>query len=210
MDEQQIGQPLTKKQRREVRRQENERTQGATVRRRRVKRVLTWFVVFVLVGGGIAAIVYAATRAQPPKVGETLPQQGRNHIADGASHDPYSTNPPTSGPHYATTEVPGMYDKELEDERVIHNLEHGAIWITYKPSKVDQSAIDRLKEIAKPYKTKMLLSPREKNDDPVAVVAWQHMLKVQTIDDAAVEQIKTFIKAYRNHGPENAPEATHR
>lgn len=210
MDEQQTGQPLTKKQRRAMRRQENERAQGATVRRRKVKRVIVWAVVALVVGGGVAGIVLSPKNARTSRPGQEFPQQSRTHIAEGASHDPYSTNPPTSGPHYGKTEVPGVYDKELEDERVIHSLEHGAVWITYKSSKVDQSAIDRLKEIAKPYKTKILLSPREKNDDPIAVVAWQHLLRLQTVDDSAVAQIKAFVKAFRNHGPENAPEETHR
>lgn len=201
---------LTKRERRELRRQEREKESSRQVRGKVMKRVSVWIVVLVLVAGGIVGIVALAKRSKAPTPGETVPEQAENHIPEGSSHEPYSTNPPTSGPHYERTEVPGFYDEELQDELIIHNLEHGAIWMTYKPSKVDQATIDRLKEIAKPYDTKMLLSPREKNDDPVAAVAWQHILRLQTLNDAAVEQINAFIKAYRNHGPENAPEETHR
>ena len=28
----------------------------------------------------------------------------------------------------------GIYDKPVPSERAVHNLEHGAIWITYQPS----------------------------------------------------------------------------
>ncbi|HET9972943.1 MAG TPA: DUF3105 domain-containing protein [Streptosporangiaceae bacterium] len=28
----------------------------------------------------------------------------------------------------------GIYDQPVPNERAVHNMEHGAIWITYQPS----------------------------------------------------------------------------
>ena len=54
------------------------------------------------------------------------------HRSRTRQRDPKSWNsiPPTSGPHYFTPAVFGIYT-ELEIARVVHNLEHGGIYILY-------------------------------------------------------------------------------
>jgi hypothetical protein len=46
----------------------------------------------------------------------------------------YSVTPPVGGTHNATWMNCGIYDKPVANERAVHNLEHGAVWITYQPS----------------------------------------------------------------------------
>ena len=46
----------------------------------------------------------------------------------------YSVTPPVGGDHNATWMNCGVYNKPVPVERAVHNLEHGAIWITYRPS----------------------------------------------------------------------------
>ena len=64
------------------------------------------------------------------------PDLGQEHIPVGAEHPPYNSNPPSSGWHYAETAKLGFYDVDEStpaDENLIHNLEHGEIWVAYRP-----------------------------------------------------------------------------
>ena len=61
---------------------------------------------------------------------ETFSSQGRDHVPAGTIGE-YNSNPPTSGPHYAQWEKPGIYSKVLQDGNLIHSLEHGYVIISY-------------------------------------------------------------------------------
>jgi hypothetical protein len=57
-------------------------------------------------------------------------------LADGihvvaCSEIAYATNPPSSGPHYGTWADFGVYDFALPRGYWVHNLEHGAVVVTY-------------------------------------------------------------------------------
>src|SRR3989344_32229 len=54
---------------------------------------------------------------------------GRQHIASGTAGSGYISNPPTSGNHWASPVKAGVYDKQLPDEQLIHNMEHAYVWI---------------------------------------------------------------------------------
>ena len=131
----------------------------------------------------------------------------RQHIEKGQEHVAYTSNPPTSGPHYAgvsSEEGFGpvqckVYSEEVEDESVIHNLEHGVVWVTYK-DKNDKELAAKLKEISEDY-TKVTMSPRSANDSKIAVVSWGRLLKLDTFEE---QKIRDFIKLYRSS--EAAPE----
>lgn len=63
MDEQQIPQqPLTKKQQKELRRQEKGEQRLAELRRQQMKRVVTWAVVILVLGGIVALMAWLASR----------------------------------------------------------------------------------------------------------------------------------------------------
>ncbi len=139
-----------------------------------------------------------------PVPGEFFEAQSRNHIAAGQEHTAYNSNPPTGGWHYGQPAQTGIYDKELPDEQIIHNLEHGHIWFTYSPD-LPQDQIEALADIAKDFGSRIIMTPRSANDSPIAIVAWEHIFKTSLVDR---EQIRVFVKAYRNvAGPErNIPD----
>src|SRR6516165_4733495 len=70
-----------------------------------------------------------------------------NH-ALGHTHVPgpvrYSVTPPVGGDHNAIWMNCGVYDKPVPTERAVHNLEHGAVWITYQPS-LPKSEVNQLR-----------------------------------------------------------------
>ena len=45
----------------------------------------------------------------------------------------YSITPPVGGPHNGIWMNAGVYTKPIPSERAVHNMEHGAVWITYEP-----------------------------------------------------------------------------
>ncbi|HSI20692.1 MAG TPA: DUF3105 domain-containing protein [Verrucomicrobiae bacterium] len=144
-----------------------------------------------------------ATMRQPKEeliaeIGDTFEIQGQQHIEVGAAHDPYNSNPPTSGPHYVTPSAPGIYDTELADETLVHNLEHGYVWISYKPGSVDEETIKNIANLARPY-TKVIVTARSANDTPIAVASWGKLLKLDSYDQL---KIKSFIVANRFKAPE--------
>lgn len=97
---------------------------------------LTGKLVNILVGILIvAAVGWVLTRPAKEKISvETIPDQGRSHVPAGTAVE-YNSNPPTSGPHSAIWEKPGIYDRVLEDGKLVHSLEHGYIVISYNCAK---------------------------------------------------------------------------
>lgn len=139
---------------------------------------------------------------------------GRTHIAAGTPGTGYVSNPPTSGNHWASPAKNGIYDKELPDEQIIHDLEHGYVWISYVPQAkgeatpgakvkgVSAEVVSKLKEIVKGDDWKLILEPRAKNDAPITLVAWGRLLNLEKPD---YDRIKDFIRTYRDRGPEKTP-----
>ncbi len=138
-----------------------------------------------------------------PVVGtQEFPIVSRTHIAVGTKATNYSSNPPTSGDHWPAPAKNGVYDNQLPDEQLVHNLEHGHIWISYKPD-VSQEVKDKLKEIVEKDNWKVVLEPRAENETKIALAGWGRLLKMGDLDVAKVDE---FIKTYRNRGPEQTPE----
>ncbi len=128
---------------------------------------------------------------------ETYKILGQGHIQQGEPVT-YNSNPPTSGAHYATQRPWGVFGQKIIDQGAVHNLEHGGIWITYRPD-LDLAQIKQLRQIAALYPNAVLMSPRAENDSPIAIVSWGRMMKLDTVDrDAVIRYIKTYV----NNSPE--------
>lgn len=180
--------------------------------------LLVWFLVptLVIIGLGTWFLSTSSLFENKSQEGEVLPAAvsksvegveefeiiGREHIAQGTAGSGYNSNPPTSGPHWGAPATNGIHDEQLADEQTIHNLEHGHIWITYKPDISDEDR-QKLAEIAKSDDWKVLISKRETNSNPIILVAWGRLLRLNEFNEA---KIKDFIKTYRNRGPEKTPD----
>lgn len=103
----------------------------------------------------------------------------------------YPQSPPVGGPHDSTWQNCGVYDAPLRDENAVHSLEHGAVWITYRPDlPLDQVDKLRAKVLTGSY---VLVSPYPALTEPIALSAWGRQLKVQKADDPRVDG---FLRAY--------------
>lgn len=135
----------------------------------------------------------------------------RDHIAVGASHEDYNSNPPSSGAHYGEPAKGGFYDVTETaplDEALIHNLEHGEIWIAYRPS-ISTTTKDALKKFA--ARSLIVATSRAANDADIALVAWGRVDKFDLTAPAGLDEtrVNDFITRYLNHGPEKVPASEH-
>lgn len=203
-DLQNLGdQKLSRKERRFLKRAEKQGELSRNQRNRLIWKIVK--LVFLLVLVGLLVFVFTRSRVndQTSKPGQFFPSQSREHIAVGSAHPDYSSNPPTSGWHYDQPAKTGIYDRELPDEQLVHNLEHSHVWISYKPGAVDQATIGNLKKLIERFGSKMIMTPRAKNDSSITVATWQYLLRLDSFQE---QTITDFIKAHRGKaGPENVP-----
>jgi hypothetical protein len=104
---------------------------------------------------------------------QVVQAQEGDHTAElNATDDPkWNTDPPTSGPHFPTPAVYGEYDTPLKIAQVVHNLEHGAVYILYGDD-VPENVIAQLRELYSDDPAGMLLAPYPKLGDEIALGAW--------------------------------------
>ncbi len=112
----------------------------------------------------------------------------RNHVQEAVD---YPQQPGAGGDHSPVWTNCGVYSEPVNEQRAVHSLEHGAVWITYRAD-LPADELDTLAELAKgkPY---VLLSPVQDQVSPVTATAWGAQL---TLQEAADERIATFIRAY--------------
>ena len=111
--------------------------------RRQLVLQLFWSVVAVV---AVVALGYVGLQALKPRPGVNVPIMAVRHIQIGEQHEPYNSDPPTSGPHYAQPAQAGFYDEALPDEQLVHNLEHGYIVIWYNCTSLEETACEDFKE----------------------------------------------------------------
>lgn len=162
------------------------------------KRIGSW-----VIGLGILALLVWWIYNQfskGPDYSQSFAIQGRDHIAIGSSHPAYNSNPPTSGWHYAREAMLDFYTEELVDEQLVHNLEHGHIWIAYRPA-LEDGLLRQLKKFAG---GNVIATARSKNDTDIALAAWGRLDKFNVASSGLdTQRIRDFILRYGNRGPEN-------
>ena len=162
----------------------------------------------VLIAAGIAvAAVFAlivatgtsedsGVPAGPPQGTETIEVGAASHVQGQVDYD---QDPPAGGDHNDVWQNCGFYDEPVTPEMAVHSLEHGAVWITHDPD-LPESEVRQLRNIAR-GQSYVLVSPYEGLDDPVVATAWGRQIRLDSADDARLEE---FIAAFRQG--DQAPE----
>ena len=120
----------------------------------------------------------------------------RGHVEGVVS---YQQTPAVGGPHNAVWQNCGIYDQPIVQEHAVHSLEHGAIWITYRPD-LPAADVQRLHALA--ADDYMLLSPYPGLQAPVVASAWNRQMHMTGADDPRLPQ---FIRRFKNN-PSTTPE----
>lgn len=191
----------------------NERIERIELARRKkmMQRMLLIVFMAVILGGAIIGGVLYSNRRNASLPGTYYASVGAEHIPlRGEPKTPYASNPPSSGSHYSYAAKWGVYDYEVHDQIFLHNLEHGGVWIAYRPD-IGAAAIAQLSDIVGSYgASKWIMSPRAANDADIAIVAWTRVLKLnpegETLSDSQLQEIDRFYKAFKNKGPEYVPD----
>ncbi len=156
----------------------------------------------------------ATAQAAVPQTGVDVPLQYPGHVQPGESHEPYNSDPPTSGPHYAQAARAGFYTEAPPDELLVHNLEHGYVIIWYNCSNLTPEACEQLQadieaamqkagDSPVTHTPKLIAVPRPAMDAQLALTTWGRLDKFDAFDE---ERILNFIHAFRDKAPEpNVP-----
>jgi hypothetical protein len=130
------------------------------------------------------------------------------------------SNPPTYGPHHfhpandpsvthnnpAPVTPTGIQTTALPDVDLVHNLEHGHVWISYNPTLLSSSDLAALQQLLRDGAGNsdgsgvgVILTPRTANTTAIALASWAHLQTLNAFDATAV---RNFIETNRGHAPE--------
>ncbi len=172
------------------RREERRRQELARERRR---RIIVWgstaaaVVIVALVAFVIVSKVHG--RESPIAGLQSFDNLQRTHVTTPVT---YPQTPPVGGPHDPTWQNCGYYSKPVRNENGVHVLEHGAVWITYRPD-LPAEQVDRLRQLAH-GQTYILVSPYPDLPAPVVASAWGKQVQLDSANDPRLNQ---FVKAFR-------------
>lgn len=165
---------------------------------------------------GIAGLLSWNTTGWPGEGTESAGALEHDHV-DGPVR--YSVVPPVGGPHSKTWMNSGVYLKPVPSERAVHNLEHGAVWITYSPT-LSPSSIATLTDFVTHQKM-ITMSPNDPgaafranryidlspwaNDQlpsPIVISSWGYQLRVSSPTDLRLQAFVDLFRASAKYSPE--------
>ena len=108
----------------------------------------------------------------------------------------YDTSPPTGGNHsqYWADCTGTVYPNAIANENAVHMLEHGAVWITYRPGLPAADVATLAKYVKGQNFTAM--SPYPGLKSPISLQAWNYQLFVSSPTDPRISQ---FLGLLRNN-----------
>ncbi len=159
---------------------------------------------------GIAGVVAYDTTGWPASShnGPASQALGHAHVTGPVA---YSVTPPVGGDHNATWMNCGVYDQPVPSERAVHNMEHGAIWITYSPT-LPQSAVSQLRAL---FSRQTVLNPSGQGGSryldltpypglpsPIVVTSWGFQLRLTSPSDPRLPEFIDKFRVSSQYTPE--------
>jgi hypothetical protein len=124
----------------------------------------------------------------------------RTHVTGTVDYG--NDSPPFGGNHnqYWADCTGTVYTTALANENAVHTLEHGAIWITYKPG-LDQASIDTLAKKVNGINY-MLMSPYPGLTSSISLQSWGHQLFVDSATDPRIDEFISDLRLNPTTTPE--------
>jgi len=130
-------------------------------------------------------------------------EANHSHLSGSITYD---SSPPIGGNHspYWADCSGTVYPNAIANENAVHMLEHGAVWITYKPG----LAADQVATLAKRVTgiERMAMSPYPDLKTNISLQAWDYQLFVDSASDPRIAEFITALRFNPNTTPE--PSAT--
>lgn len=164
----------------------------------------------VLLAGCSAGRPTAATQASGQASGSPSGGIAGVQTFSGLKHDHVLTHvdypqvPPVGGPHNPRWQKCGVYDQPVPNETAVHSMEHGGIWITYRPD-LPAADVQRLASLTSIDPEYVLVSPYPGLRSPVVVTTWGLQLAVDSADDPRIREFAQEHAAGNQGGERGAP-----
>src|SRR5215210_2065067 len=110
-------------------------------------RIVIGLIVLAFIAGFIALIVVDRSQRaakDPPSGVEQVDVGPAGKHTEGTVT--YAQDPPAGGEHNPVWQNQGFYEEQVRNENVVHTLEHGGVWITYRPD-LSQDQKDKLRNM---------------------------------------------------------------
>lgn len=138
-------------------------------------------IVWALALGGAAVLLLAAFSVLGATTG--------NHTLGSVA---YAKVPPDGGDHSPVWQRCGFYTEPVRDEHAVHSLEHGAVWVTYRPG-LPPAQVDALGALAE-TQNDLLVSPFPDLPAPVVVSARGRQVRLDSADSPRLAQTVAEIR----------------
>jgi hypothetical protein len=108
----------------------------------------------------------------------------------------YPVSPAVGGAHNNAWQrcMGDVYEAPIATEHAVHSMEHGAVWVTYRPD-LPKDQVDKLAAKVRGNDF-TLMSPFPGLDKAISLQAWGYQLKVDNASDKRIDQ---FIRALRQN-----------
>ncbi|MDQ6927455.1 MAG: DUF3105 domain-containing protein [Actinomycetota bacterium] len=120
---------------------------------------------------------------------ETFAVPSRNHVNGPVQ---YPQTPPVGGDHAPIWQDCGFYSRPIVTEQGVHSMEHGAVWITYRPD-LPTDQVGTLRRLATDQ-TYILVSPWPGLSGPIVASAWGKQVQLESATDPRLAE---FVRQFR-------------
>ena len=125
----------------------------------------------------------------PPEGVKTYPAT-TNKLVEGEVN--YDREPPTNGKHSPIWQNCGFYSEPVDSSPAVHSMDHGVVWITYRPD-LPADQIEQLR----PYGDEeyVIVSSYPDLPAPVVATAWRNQLYLEGANDP---RLREFVNGFKN------------
>lgn len=158
-------------------------------------------VIAVLSGGLLAGRDNPGVSGPSTQLGAQFRDLGHAHLAPGASHPQYDSEPPTSGAH-----VPLPIERdgsEINDDQLLQALEAGDVVIMYGSSSPPAGLRALVDTIASPFTPALaaagqaVILARRPGTNGLLGLAWTRLVHVRSVNDP---QLRSFALYWLGRG----------
>ena len=162
-----------------------------------------WLYMIAVMALFIPLNLYCLNQASSPSPGQATDQQPAtilNSVND--PHEPYATDPPTSGPHVTQLAAHGYRTDTLMDEIQVANLSRGFVIVHFKDGGLEAE----MRQLAAEFEGHDVIVQPDASlpaETAVALTAWGRIEQLDTYDKG---RVYNFVRNYAGLGqPQEAP-----
>lgn len=156
----------------------------------------------IITGGVLVIAVLALVLFDSPPPGVEFPNQGNFHLgAVDEAHAPYSSSPPSSGPHLGLLANWGVSEEAIPAELFVHNLEDGGVVIAYDCPAGCEDFKAALSDFVERKGGRLLMTAYEGIEHEGAAyrgaaVAWGRVFYFDETSDEVLSELEVFVDIY--------------